>query len=71
VIRRGGAATTKPPFRPGAGALRVFGGGALPCRAIAVSWAKREQAMSMRDLILYVVIPFNVILILVIYYWFF
>jgi len=27
--------------------------------------------MSMRDLILYVVIPFNVILILVIYYWFF
>ncbi|MHC1700201.1 MAG: hypothetical protein AB9900_04360 [Humidesulfovibrio sp.] len=43
----------------------------MPCRAIAVSWAKREQAMSMRDLILYVVIPFNVILILVIYYWFF
>ena len=69
MIRRGGAATTKPPFRPGAGAFRVSG--ALPCRAIAVSWAKREQAMSMRDLILYVVIPFNVILILVIYYWFF
>ena len=32
---------------------------------------KMGAAMSKRDLILYVVIPFNVILILVIYYWWF
>lgn len=33
--------------------------------------AKGGATMTMRDLILYVVVPFNIILILVIYYWFF
>ena len=33
--------------------------------------AGKEGVMNKRELILYVVIPFNILLILIIYYWFF
>jgi len=44
-----------------------------PCLppAFPYSAAKRRRAMNMRELILYIVVPFNVILLLIIYYWFF
>jgi hypothetical protein len=43
----------------------------LPSPGFSVFSAKRRRAMNMRELILYIVVPFNVILLLIIYYWFF